>query len=178
MNAFDVHGGIQKFDSAESIADAYFPTRLTLYHDRKSVLISEMKYKSALLENKARFIQLVSEGKIDLVGGRLSEDKTVSVLRSHGFNTMYELKSLRNDNSVHKTKHHGTAEDNEVILDNDRNNESFDYLFKMPLSSLTSDKISTLTKDASEMKTNLNSIRNLRSEELWLSDLDKLGKAL
>lgn len=180
MNAFDVHGGIQKFESAESIADAYFPNRLTLYHDRKSVLISEMKYKSALLENKARFIQLVSEGKIDLVGGRLSEDKTVSVLRSHGFNTMYELKSIRNDNSLRKNpgKHHDTAKENELILDNDKIDQSFDYLFKMPLSSLTSDKISTLTKDASEKRTNLDSIRNLRSEELWLSDLDKLAAVL
>ena len=29
-----------KFVSAESIADSYFPTRLSLYHDRKSVLQS------------------------------------------------------------------------------------------------------------------------------------------
>ena len=170
MNAFDAHGGIQKFESAESIADAYFPTRLSLYDDRKSVLMSEMNYKSALLENKARFIQLVSEGQIDLVGGRLSEENTVSVLKSHGFNTMRELKLLRNDNSLHKNS--------DLTLDNKTGEASFDYLFKMPLSSLTSDKMSILTQDASETKANLNSIRDLRSEELWLSDLEKLAQHL
>ncbi len=180
MNAFDADGSIQKFQSAEAIADAYFPTRLSLYFDRKSVLMSEMKYKSALLENKARFIQLVSEGQIDLVGGRLSEDKTVSVLKSHGFNTMNELKSIRNDNSIHKNlaRNDDITRDDGETPDNGRNDSSFDYLFKMPLSSLTSDRISTLTKDASETKTNLNSISNLRSEELWLSDLEKLSEYL
>ena len=170
MNAFDAHGGIQKFKSAESIADAYFPNRLSLYDDRKSVLMSEMNYKSALLDNKARFIQLVSEGQIELVSGRLSEDKTVSVLKSYGFNTMEELKLLRNNNSLHKN--------DDVTLDNRNDDASFGYLFKMPLSSLTSDKILTLTKDASETKSSLKSISKLRSEELWLSDLEKLAQQL
>ena len=181
MNAFDAHGGIQKFESAESIADFYFPNRLSLYHDRKSVLMSEMNYKSALLENKARFIQVVSEGQIDLVGGRLSEDKTVSMLKSHGFHTMKELKSIRNNNISHgklaKGDDYSAREDDDAVKQDDKSNDnksSFEYLFKMPLSSLTSDKIATLTKEASETKTNLNSIRDLHSEELWLSDLEKL----
>jgi DNA topoisomerase-2 len=181
MNAFDAQGSIQKFESAESIADAYFPSRLSLYHDRRSVLMSEMKYKSALLENKARFIQLVSEGQINLVGGELSEDKTVSILTSLGFNTMDELKSIRNDNSIQKKPAKdgsGASADDFVKSDNPTDMSSFDYLFKMPLSSLTSDKIGILTKEASETKSNLNEISSLRSEELWLSDLEKLAQHL
>ena len=182
MNAFDAHGNIQKFESAESIADAFYPTRLSLYEDRKSVLMSEMSYKSAQLENKARFIQLVSEGQIDLVGGRLSEDKTVSVLQSHGFNTIGELKSLRNNNSIHKKVTEGDASPSEHDLAKNEKHpnekSSFDYLLKMPLSSLTGDKIAALTKEASETKSALDAIRDRRYEEMWLSDLERLASHL
>eukprot|EP00536_Pseudo-nitzschia_multiseries_P002545 jgi/Psemu1/235795/estExt_Genewise1.C_340082 len=181
MNAFNTHGLIQKFDSAESIADAYFPTRLSLYADRKSVLMSEMNYKSAVLKNKARFIQLVSEGKFDLMSGQLTEEKSVSELKSLGFKTFDELKSLRNQNRVHEKLIEGglsESTDDEVTEENHSDKSSFDYLFKMPLSSLTSDKISALTKEASETESNLNEIRDLRSEELWLSDLEKLAPYL
>lgn len=54
MHAFNVLGGIQQFNSAEEIADAFFPVRMRLYDDRKSVLESEANYLSRLLRNKAR----------------------------------------------------------------------------------------------------------------------------
>lgn len=54
MHAFDEHGNIQQFDSAEEIADAFFPVRMRMYDDRKSVLESEAQYHSLLLRNKAR----------------------------------------------------------------------------------------------------------------------------
>jgi DNA topoisomerase-2 len=100
MNAFDVDGKIQKFNSAESIADAYFPTRLSLYHDRKSVLQSKMENTATTLRNKARFIQMVSDGQIDLVGGRISKEDTSSMLRNFEFNTMMELEVIKNRNSL------------------------------------------------------------------------------
>ncbi|VEU35638.1 unnamed protein product [Pseudo-nitzschia multistriata] len=181
MNAFNADGLIQKFDSPESIADAYFPTRLSLYDDRKSVLTSEMNYKSEVLKNKARFIQLVSDGKIHLVGGQMTEEKTVSELTSFGFRTVEELNSLRNNNSIHDKLAGcdvGPSENDEVVEENYNGKSSFDYLFKMPLSSLTSDRISALMKEAAETESNLNDIRGLRSEELWLSDLDKLASRL
>jgi len=180
MNAFNAYGMIEKFDSAESIADAYFPTRLSLYDDRKSVLMSEMNYKSAVLKNKARFIQLVSEGKIDLIGGQMSEEKTVSQLKSFGCNTVDELKAFRNNTIIHEKliEDDFSWSEDEVKEENQNDKSSFDYLFKMPLSSLTSNKISALMKEASETESNLNKIRDLRSEELWLSDLDKLAPYL
>jgi len=181
MNAFDTQGNIKKFDSAESIADAYFPNRLSLYHDRKSVLAAEMNYKSSLLENKARFIEEVSKGQIDLISGRLSEDETVSKLKSYGFNTIHELQAIRNKNSIHeKLAIRDDSEKDNVIVEQDKSNtkSSFDYLFKMPLSSLTSDKMAALMKEASETKSELKVINDVRPEELWLSDLEKLAPYL
>jgi DNA topoisomerase II len=55
MHAFDIHGAIQRYKSAETIADAFFPVRLALYEDRKSVLESEAAYQAMTLRNKARY---------------------------------------------------------------------------------------------------------------------------
>src|SRR3569832_1204614 len=66
MHAFDAENRIQKFDSAESIADAYFPIRMSLYRDRKSLLESERNYSATTLRNKARFIEAVTNGQIEL----------------------------------------------------------------------------------------------------------------
>ena len=181
MNAFDDQSAIQKFVSAESIADTYFPVRMSLYHDRKSMLMSEMNYKTSVLENKARFIQLVSEGQIELLGGKMSKDKSFSVLESFGFSTTDELNQLRNNNSIYRKQIHEDSSGNDVnIVEQDTDNEtsSFDYLFKMPLSSLTSDRIGALKKESSQTTSDLNAIRELQPEEIWLSDLDKLAQYL
>jgi DNA topoisomerase II len=54
MHAFDMHGTIRRYDSAEDVADEFFPVRLGLYEDRKSVLESEAAYNAMVLRNKAR----------------------------------------------------------------------------------------------------------------------------
>eukprot|EP00539_Tryblionella_compressa_P011356 CAMPEP_0178778216 /NCGR_PEP_ID=MMETSP0745-20121128/881_1 /TAXON_ID=913974 /ORGANISM="Nitzschia punctata, Strain CCMP561" /LENGTH=229 /DNA_ID=CAMNT_0020435341 /DNA_START=1 /DNA_END=690 /DNA_ORIENTATION=- len=184
MNAFDAAGKIQKYNSAESIADAYFPTRLSLYHDRKSVLMAQMEYKANLLHNKARFIRMVSEGKIDLIGGKNSKGDTLSILQNHGFSTIDELQILRNNSSIHSKDSEESSnlddfeqkEEKEEDIRNDLT--SYDYLLKMPLSSLTTEKIAGLTKEAEKTKSELETITSTKPEDIWLTDLDKLAPHL
>jgi len=90
------------------------------------------------------------------------------------------LKAFRNNTIIHEKliEDDFSWSEDEVKEENQNDKSSFDYLFKMPLSSLTSNKISALMKEASETESNLNKIRDLRSEELWLSDLDKLAPYL
>jgi DNA topoisomerase-2 len=181
MNAFDADGKIEKFYSAESIADAYFPTRLSLYHDRKSVLQSKMDHAATVLRNKARFIQMVSEGQIDLVGGQKSKEETSAMLRDVGFSTVLELEAIRNKNSLHgKHKDDVPADTGDEGSDGGvpSAGSEFDYLMKMPLSSLTREKIEDLTQEASKTESDLKDIRDTKPEELWMSDLEKLASHL
>ena len=179
MNAFDATGKIQKFTSAEEIADAYFPTRLGLYHDRKSVLMSQMEYNATIQQNKARFIQMVSESKIDLIGGKVSKDDTYTALRNYGFNTMEDLQRLKNNNTVHANNITEDIDDKSDVEDaEDSTSSSYDYLLKMPLSSLTAEKIAQLTKDATSTKDELQKIKDTDPEEIWMTDLEKLASHL
>jgi DNA topoisomerase-2 len=182
MNAFDVDGKIQKFNSAESIADAYFPTRLSLYHDRKSVLQSKMENTATTLRNKARFIQMVSDGQIDLVGGRISKEDTSSMLRNFEFNTMMELEVIKNRNSLNNN----ADGENSVEADGENSvgadalsvDSDFDYLLRMPLSSLTREKIEDLNHEASKTEQDLKDVSATKPEEVWMSDLEKLASHL
>ena len=177
MNSFDRDGMIKKFASPEAIADEYYPTRLSLYHDRKSVLMSEMKYASAIMQNKARFIQMVSDGKIDLIGGRMTSEQTTALLKQYDFKTMEELDVIRRDNSLRKDEIEEIGLIDETTLSDDDTAAlaSFDYLLKMPLSSLTSERIATLSSEASKKETELKNIMSTEPEQIWMTELDRLA---
>ncbi|KAL3915219.1 MAG: hypothetical protein SGILL_005751 [Bacillariaceae sp.] len=180
MNLFDKDGIIQKHATPEGIADEYYPTRLSLYHDRKSVLMSEMKYATSMMQNKARFIEMVSDGQIELVGGRMSKDQTNALLKQHDFKTMEELNTLRRDNSLHWNEGKDDGSDDDAIVEEHAAAASspFDYLLKMPLSSLTSERIANLTSEASRQKTELKNVMSTEPEEIWMMELDRLAHAL
>jgi len=173
MNAFDETGQIIKFDSAESIADAYFAIRLSLYHDRKSVLQSKMEYAATKQRNKARFIQMVSEGQIDLMSGRLSREEASKILTERGFSAASALAAIRDTKSLGANK--GDEEEDEDTGDT---HSDFDYLLKMPLSSLTRERIESLNQDAQKIDEELKKVRGTTPEELWTADLEKLVRHL
>jgi DNA topoisomerase-2 len=171
MNAFDSSNRISKFHSAEAIADAYFPTRMSLYHDRKSVLQSEMNYAATVLRNKARFIQALSEGGVDRIGGRSTKEDTANSLRSLGFASVTELETIRKNNSLNRDlveEEGGTSVQAESV------DSHFDYLLKMPLSSLQVERIEGLQREATKTEKELRDIKTKRPEDLWMADLEKL----
>jgi len=175
MNAFGADHSIQKFTSASDIADTYFPIRLALYHDRKSVLESEMNYAAAVLRNKARFIEAVSVGQIGLIGGKKSKDETVAVLRELGFSSAAELQEIKNSNVLAERR---KMEEEEIDDDKQSKKDTitgdYDYLLNMPLSSLTTDKINDLQNEAEKTENELSEVEKQTPEDLWRADLDKL----
>jgi len=176
MHAFDALNDMQKFDSAESVADLYFPVRMELYRDRKSVMESEMKHSATKFRNKARFVQAVTSGDVDFVSGRKSKAEAEGELRSLGFATAAELDVIRSDNVVAARR----RDIDFVAYDPDQGDSAsqFDYLLNMPLSSLTSDKIRELNKDASKKEEELAGVQSKSAEDLWISDLDRLEPQL
>lgn len=179
MNAFNSTHSIQTFKSAEHIADTYFPLRLKLYHDRKSLLESNMNYSSTILHNKARFILAVTERNIDLVQGHRSKADTIVLLEDLEFTKMSELEAIKHNKVLSSRNQTQDFPITTASEGNDHSeNKEFDYLLNMPLSSLTSEKINKLQEDAIKTESDLNKIRNASPEDLWRADLDKLESHL
>jgi DNA topoisomerase-2 len=66
MHLFDAEDKLKKYDTVEEIIDDYFVTRLKLYSVRKAYLINTLEKELVVLENKARYIQELLDGTIDL----------------------------------------------------------------------------------------------------------------
>jgi hypothetical protein len=138
-----------------------------------------MKYMSAMMKNKARFIQMVSDGQVNLIGGRMSKDETNAVLRQHDFKTMEELNVLRKDNLLQRKDSDDDADDDEIIEEDiSAVSSPFDYLLKMPLASLTTERTATLMNEAFKQEAQLKNIMNTEPEEIWLMELEKLSHHL
>lgn len=173
MNAYDTTNRIVRFESAEKIADAFFPTRYALYIDRKSVLQSEMQYNAAVMKNKSRFIQAVADGQINLARQIQTREQTISRLVELGFDDSRRLTSIRQDNALYKKRN--TVLVDESVVDGDEAHKcQFDYLLNMPLSSLNSEKITALHHDTEKTELELTRLTNTSPEDLWRRDLDRL----
>lgn len=176
MHAFSTRMKIIRFNTPQEIADEFFPVRLNLYRDRKSVLESNMEFAAALTKNKARFIETVTEEKIDLFRGRKSKEATITLLESMKFSKLSELNAIKMDNAIAKRRAADINIGVSVTGDDDKKGSinEYDYLLNMPLSSLTSDKIEALNEEASKIDKNLKRIKNTTAQDMWREDLDKL----
>jgi DNA topoisomerase II len=181
MHAFDDQHRIRKFESPQAIVDAYFPIRLQLYSDRKSLLESELNHSATVLRNKARFIESVTTGQIDLVSGRKTKLETAAELKNHGFVTSSDLRAIKNDNALSARRRDlassGSSLDSPEPAEEDLSTE-FEYLLSMPISSLAADRIQDLGKEADRKGDELRHIRSLAPQDLWQEDLDRLGSGL
>lgn len=177
MHAFTTDMKISRYKSPQEIANAFFPIRLDLYADRKSVLESDMEYSATLMRNKARFIEAVSADKIDLLHGRKSKEATNSLLEEMGFLTHSDLDAIKMNNSVAKRRLATEAISDGPTIDEESQKDltkEYDYLLNMPLSSLTLEKIEALNKEASKTDSKLDEIKNTSASDLWREDLNKI----
>ncbi len=148
MNLFDQKGVIQKFASAEEIAEAFFPIRLEMYKKRKQNMEKLAEFEAVLLESKAKFIEFVADGRIDLVQRRLAKTELVQILMDQGFMKQSELNVIKQKQVV------GTNEVsvNETAASVINPETEFSYLLNMPIFSLTSERVAELQKEAKKKK--------------------------
>ena len=63
---FDADCKLHKYTTVEEIIDHFYSVRISVYAKRKASLIAEMEKQLVKLSNRARYIMLTLEGKIDL----------------------------------------------------------------------------------------------------------------
>ena len=117
----------------------------------------------------------IGDGQIDLVGGRMSAEEASNVLLDQGFSTHSQLESIKKSKSIIPDSDKLNNDEDE---DDSVSSSDFDYLLKMPLVSLTKEKMESLNQEATKMDENLKEIRSKKPEDLWMADLEKLAKYL
>lgn len=83
MHFFDHEERIRKYTEPEEILKDFFPYRLNFYERRKQFMLDQLGDELQTLLDKARFVQLIIDGKIVLSNKR--KDVLMEELRQHGF---------------------------------------------------------------------------------------------
>jgi DNA topoisomerase-2 len=73
MNLFDHEDKLKKYETVEDIIDAFYSIRISYYSDRKEFMISALEKELLVLTNKAKYIQELLDGTIDLRKKKKSE---------------------------------------------------------------------------------------------------------
>jgi DNA topoisomerase-2 len=147
MHLFDSRDQLRKYASVEEIANDYYATRLALYEKRKAHQLACLSSELGVLSNKARYIQEVLDGSIDL--RRKRGDEVVSMLKEKGYQGQGQGQG-------------------------DEEKDQYKYLLKLPMDSVSDENVERLVKERDHKKSQYETLNKTSPGNLWLSDLDEL----
>eukprot|EP00943_MAST-04B_sp_MAST-4B-sp1_P009208 g9208.t1 len=171
MHLFDATGTIKKFNRPEDIIEEYYPVRLNLYGDRKKYELSKLQTKKKMLDNRSRFIEMVSGGDIKIQNR--SRDEIAASLSSNGFLTKSAISDSNNGEK-------NAIDENDMEYNDsaDRAWKEYDYLLNIPLWQLSAESVSTLTDEREEINQKVQALENTSHEAMWKNELKNLSSNL
>jgi DNA topoisomerase-2 len=147
MHLFDSKDRLRKYSSVTEIANDYYEMRLALYEKRKIHQLAALGKDLQIISNKARYIQEVLDGSIDL--RRKRGDELITMLKEKGYS----------ENGSESSDSTGTE---------------YKYLLKLPMDSVSEENVDRLTKEKDSKTTQYATLQSTTPEQLWLSDLEEL----
>lgn len=190
------------------IIDAFYAKRLDLYRVRRNNQIIDMDDRSLMLNEKARFIKLIIEDKLniknvprdsvtELLWGKYQfhpSRKHRIILLSHR-NLINKRQALKIDEDSERPEEDDDADQRDLekhleatVKDligpqffdainswsgftvQDRN-ECYEYLLRMPISTMTKESYRNLLSSAELIRAEAEKLRNTTVENMWLRDL-------
>ena len=149
MHLFDREDHLKKFINIEEIIDDYFRLRLEYYEKRKLYMVERLKSELVTISNKARYINMTLDDKIDL--RRKKTDEINDLLSKLNFDIDQACVS-----NVKDTKN------------------KYNYLTKMPMDSVSQDNVEKLNKELENKEKELRELNGKLIQTLWLEELLEL----
>lgn len=144
MHLFDYTDKLKKYDTVTQIIDDYFEKRLELYEVRRKYIMEALRKELVLLSNKARYINEVLVGTVDL--RKKKKEEIVALLESKGY----------------------------ARIDEEESKKDYKYLIKMPMDSVSEEMVEKLNKDHESKQAELQTVANTTPHQMWLRELQLL----
>ena len=151
MTLYSTDNSIKKYSCPQEIMIEYYATRLSLYEKRKEYELSVLRNKLNIISQKVRFILMIVENKLSI-----NNKKKI------------EIEADLVENEFPKLS---TDEKDDATL-------SYNYLLKMEIYQLTSEKIDKLKQELNEKQVEYNLLDELSPIDIWKSELNKLKQVL
>lgn len=173
MALFTENYNIKKYNNADLIMDKYCKKRLEFYTIRKNHKLNELEEKKTMTNNKIKFINEYIEGKLIInKRKRIDVDKD---LDKKGFDRMFEKNNkAKVDDEENEDNGDNKKEDNKKgKVDKDDNTKNFNYLWKLKLEHLTTEKMETLKKQLEKIGEDIQYTKAKKEKDQWNEELDE-----
>ena len=158
MVMFDSNQRIKKYESVDEIIDDYCKVRYSYYTKRRQHLMEKLKRDIAMAESRSQFVTEIIEGTLTLRsenGNARKSDDIVSEL-------------------VEKKYFADATEDDDG---EGESSSDFAYLFRMPMHSLTNEKVEKLREEVKKYQLEYKKLEETDEKGMWTADLDEfVGK--
>ncbi len=145
MYLFNADAKLQYFKTVDDIIKYYYDIRLDMYIKRKEAMIEQLRYEMLILNNKAKFIKFVKDGKINM---RTMSDESL-------------LKSLKKD---FEADPRATGADFEL----------YNYLIVMNYRSFTNENMQRMNDLVKSKQKEIDDLEKLTPEQMWITDIDSI----
>jgi DNA topoisomerase-2 len=149
MYLFDTDSIPSKYKTATDILLDFCDIRLEFYGKRKQYLLKKWSDELVVMENKVRFINDYINGTLEI--NRRTKAHVIALLEERGFSK---------------------------YCDEESTTKSYDYLIKLPLLSLTQERIEDLNKQTRSKQQQIDDLTNKTDKDLWKEDLKDICKYL
>jgi DNA topoisomerase-2 len=146
MNLFNSEDKLKKYGSVSEIIDDFFNVRLEYYGMRKAHLIDVLEKELIVLSNKAKYIQEVLNGTVDL--RKKKKDEIIQMLQTKGYE--------------------------KIVNENNVVDEDYKYLVRMPMDSVSEENVEKLLNEYDRKQKELAEIKATSCQQMWLRELNAL----
>ena len=167
MTLFNGDHVIKTYATPQEIIKDFYAIRKDLYVKRKKFLLKLLQKDFDILDNKVRFILEVINNT--LVIKKRKKVDLLKELKEKGYGAFPTA-------SKKKSEEEENENEDENNDDEDTDQSAYNYLLKMPLWSLTLERVEQLKKKKEEKGKEVKVLEETTEDELWLRDLDNLEK--
>ncbi|GHP12332.1 hypothetical protein PPROV_001106000 [Pycnococcus provasolii] len=167
MNLFAADGRIKKYATPEAIIEDFYNARLKLYEARKAAQLASAEAEMVKLSAMAKFILAVCDGKLTLA--KKAKAQIEKELEKMGL--------PRLENGKKKKAAAAEDDDDEEEDEGSKSGGSYEYLLKLPLSSLTRERVDALLAKRGEQEALVATLRARTPKEAWMDDLESFTQA-
>jgi DNA topoisomerase-2 len=154
MYLFGIDASPARYENTVDILLDFCDVRLEYYIKRREYLINKLTHELNILESKVRFIAEYIDGTLDI--NKKSKAIVCEILKKRKYYAFCDNENTESDENV----------------------SDYDYLVKMPIISLTSERIEDLTQQTNRKRQQLEDIQSKDHKQLWREDLDIIARKL
>ena len=148
MVMFDENNKLQKYKNIDEVLANFCRVRFSYYVKRKVHQVKTLEAELRFLKNKERFVTEVI-------------NKTLIIMNTKETDVIKKLTERKYDEDPKRNEDQG----------------GYDYLLRLPVRNLTTEKIHNLKKEINSIQNKLIDLKNTSEKHIWLNELNEFEKS-